>query len=541
MDYSKFSTDDLKAMQAGDISKVSTEALKMIQSGQPASQATPQAPLAWSDVPGQALRNALPSAGRLVSGLAQAVTHPIDTASNLLDAAAGGLRNITPEPIAKLIDSADPNNKNTDRAVNTANAVGKMYKGRYGSEEGLKNTLANDPVGALADLSTVLSGGAGLARLAGKVPGIAPAANIAETAMNAGAKYTNPINAVVPVAKVAAKAVGNTGKNVLGLTTATGPNAVAESAKAGYNGKTAFWDNLTGNANPADIIDTMKEAIQKMGQDKSAAYRADMTKVGADKTVLDFNGIDNALQDAVKITTYKGQTVNAKAAEAVQKIGDEIGVWKNLNPNEYHTPEGLDALKQKIGGIVESIPFEEKTARLAAGKIYNSVKSEITQQAPIYAKTMEDYSKASDLIKEIERTFSAGQKASADTALRKLQSVMRNNVNTNYGNRIGLAKTLEQKGNVDLMPALAGQAMNSWTGRGLFGQGANLATAGAAFSSPAILAALPFQSPKFVGATLYGGGKAAGSLRDLMDKSPVSGQQATLAALLAAQAGKQPH
>ena len=500
-------------------------------------QDTPKAPLAWSDVPGQALKNALPSAGRLVSGLAQAVAHPIDTASNLLDAAAGGLRNITPEPIAKFIDKFDSNNKNTERAVNTANAVGQVYKGRYGSEEGLKNTLAEDPVGALADLSTVLSGGAGLAKLGSKIPG----AKMAETALNAGAKYTNPLNVVAPVAKAAAKAVGGVGKNVLGLTTATGPNAVAESAKAGYNGKTAFWDNLTGNANPADIVDTMKDAIQTMGQDRSAAYQANMAKVGKDAEVLKFDGIDNALRDANKIVSYKGQTVNTKAAKAVQEISDEISAWKNLDPAEYHTPEGLDALKKKVGAVVESIPFEEKTARLAAGKVLNSVKSEIIRQAPIYAETMADYHNASNLIKEIERTFSAGQKASADTALRKLQSLMRNNVNTNYGNRLGLAKTLEEKGNVDLMPALAGQAMNSWTGRGLFGQGANLATTGAAFANPAILAALPFQSPKFVGATLYGGGKVAGTLRDLMDKSQVSGQQATLAALLAAQAGKQPH
>ena len=85
------------------------------------------------------------------------ITRPIDTASNLLDAAAGGLRNITPEPIAKFIDSADPNNKNTERAVNTANAFGKMQKDRLGSIEAIKRTLAEDPIGVLADLSTVLS------------------------------------------------------------------------------------------------------------------------------------------------------------------------------------------------------------------------------------------------------------------------------------------------------------------------------------------------------------------------------------------------
>lgn len=48
---------------------------------------------------------------------------------------------------------------------------------------------------------------------------------------------------------------------------------------------------------------------------------------------------------------------------------------------------------------------------------------------------MKNYENASNLIREIEKTLSLNPKASIDTALRKLQSVMRDNVNTNYGKR----------------------------------------------------------------------------------------------------------
>jgi vacuolar-type H+-ATPase subunit I/STV1 len=179
-----------------------------------------------------------------------------------------------------------------------------------------------------------------------------------------------------------------------------------------------------------------------MGAQKAADYRSGMVNIKGDKAVLGFGGIDKAVQDASGMVSFKGQVKNSKGADVVQKIADEVANWKTLNPADFHTPEGLDALKQKIGGIVESIPFEEKTARMVGGKVYSAIKGEITTQAPTYAKVMKDYSDASDQIKEIERALSLGDKASADTAMRKLQSLSRNNVNTNYGNRLKLAQEL---------------------------------------------------------------------------------------------------
>jgi hypothetical protein len=64
----------------------------------------------------------------------------------------------------------------------------------------------------------------------------------------------------------------------------------------------------------------------------------------------------------------------------------------------------------------------------------------VAQQAPDYAVAMDNYSKSADLLREMERALSLGNKASADTALRKLTSLMRNNVNTNYGERLRLGR-----------------------------------------------------------------------------------------------------
>lgn len=482
-------------------------------------------PRSWSDVPGEAIKNIPASAGEFASGIYQAVRHPIDTAGGLLDAAAGGLRNALPESVVNAVEGGRPH-ESAIRASKTADAIGGFYKDRYGSEDGFKNALATDPVGVASDLSTVLTGGA---MLSAKAPAIS-------SALQKGANLTNPLSVIAPVAKMA----GSAGKTVLGLTTGAGAEAVEQAAKSGYQGKRAFLNNLTGDAPMVDILDDARSAVQEMGRQKSADYRQGMSAISKDKTVLDFSGIDQAIKGAEGMTRFKGQVKNARAAQAIDEIAEEVGRWKSLDPAEFHTPEGLDALKQKVGGILESIPYEEKTARAAAKSAYGAIKDEVSKQAPTYAKTMKSYSEASDLISEIERALSLKETASADTAMRKLQSLMRNNANTNYGNRLSLAKSLEEQGGKDLMPAIAGQAMNSWIGRGVIGQGGNLGTLGAAMAmqNPAIALTLPLQSPRTVGATIYGGGRAAGLLGGALGKVGATPQRALAAGLLAEQAGR---
>lgn len=173
------------------------QAQSMISSYVGGQQEQPQTPeqnkaLSWSDVPLEALKNTPQSAGNFLSGIYQAVRHPLDTSKALLDVAAGGLRNIAPEQIQKSIDQIDWNPEATQQASRAANAVGSFYKNRYGSEKGIKNALATDPIGVASDLSTVLSGGAALAPKASKLASI----------LRTGAEFTNPINAVAKPAGV---------------------------------------------------------------------------------------------------------------------------------------------------------------------------------------------------------------------------------------------------------------------------------------------------------------------------------------------------
>jgi hypothetical protein len=365
----------------------------------------------------QAVKSFPSSLKNVLVGTYEAVTSPLQTGKTVLDIGAGALQNVLPESVVKALGE--------DKASReVANEVGKMYVQRYGGVEQAKRTIANDPAGFLSDVSAVLTGGSSVAPKLGKA-----------------ASMVDPLS-------LTAKAVGTAGKAVapvLGMTTGAGAESFRQAYKAGREGGTAaeqFRSNITGTAPMTDVLDMAKQNLANMNQAKQAQYRSGMVNIKGDKTVLDFKGIDQAVQTAQNKTSYKGKVVNERAFNELQTVRDIVDDWKAQNPTDFHTPEGLDALKQRIGDVLENIPYEQKQARAAVGGVYDSVKSEITKQAPTYSKVMKEYSESAELIKEIERSLSLGQKASAETATRKLQSLMRKNVNTNFGQRVALGKQL---------------------------------------------------------------------------------------------------
>lgn len=305
-------------------------------------------------------------------------------------------------------------------------------------------------------------------------------------------------------------ALGSTVKNTLGMTTGAGSEAIGTAYQAGKSGATNFVDNMRGNVPVDEVLGKARDALSQMRQQRGDAYRSGMAAVSKDKSVIPFAPIEQAMSKLQTMGSYKGQVINKNAAGTVDELADIVNQWKSLDPAEYHTPEGMDALKKAIGDVRDSLQYGTP-ARTAADNIYNAVKNEITMQAPTYSKVMKDYQQASELLSEIERTLSLKPGASVDTSMRKLQSLMRNNVNTNFGNRLNLSKQLEQKGGKDILNDVAGQALNSWTPRGLqaaTGTGAALA---AIPTGGASLALLPVSSPRLVGEAAYGLG--AGSRR----------------------------
>jgi hypothetical protein len=150
----------------------------------------------------EAIPNIPSSAAEFATGLYTAVTNPIETAGTLLDIAAGGLKTgaqkALPKNVYNFINELDRDPKSADRAVRAARQFGGQMADRYGTRDAIYNTLATDPVGFAADMSTLLSGGASVAGRAGKT-GTAGF-------LNKMADRTNPVNVLRPAGRAVAKA-----------------------------------------------------------------------------------------------------------------------------------------------------------------------------------------------------------------------------------------------------------------------------------------------------------------------------------------------
>lgn len=443
---------------------------------------------------------------------------PVDYALNKT-----GISDMTNDQRRESLKSFFDNNADTDSLAFKGGELGAGIAGTLGVGgalgAGLK--LASKTPKALALAESLRTGGmAKDAGLANNVIGGAGSTAIGSLLLDPTAESGGVGAAVgggLPVVGKAAPAVGGMIADAIGgLGTHTGGESLRTAARVGMEGGQAaksFTDNMRGNVPMTDVLETAKSNLNQMRADKVAAYKSGMTDISKDKTVLDFKPIAEELRNQASVGSFKGKVINESTADTQSKLKSLIEDWGSSDPAEFHTPEGLDALKKAVGDVRESTPFGTPS-RKVADSVYNSIKKEITSQAPEYAITMKGYQEASEQISEIEKALSLGNKASVDTAMRKLQSLTRNNVNTNYGNRLDLAKALEQQGGKDIMPALSGQALNNLTPRG-FGVPVAGATAlaGAATLNPAIIAALLAQSPRVMGETALKTGQMAKILK----------------------------
>jgi hypothetical protein len=450
------------------------------------------------------------SAGMFLENTGQALFNLHDTSQGIMDLANGVMQKALPDSINQYMPESTRGN------IKKANDVGEFYKNRYGGLENIKNTLSYDPVGVLADISTIAGGAGGLAKLG--------SANKLANIMSKVSTATNPMiiagKGLGLVGKVA-KGAGNVASTIVGnLGTHTGSESLRQAALSGLQGGAkaeSFANNMRSIVPGSDIVDTMKSALQNMRANRGAAYREGMQSLGQLPQVIPFTTIDNAVSDALKIGDYKGVNVIKSAGDTQKKIVKIVDKWKQLPANEFHTAEGLDALKKAIGDIRGETQFGT-SSRLIADKVYHAIKNEIVKNDPTYAKTMADYEKASELTKEIERALSIGDKASIDASMRKFLSLTRNNANTNFGNRIQLARELEQNGAPNLFSDISGQALNTWTPRGLGGVIASgTAGAGLATMSPLAIPALALQSPRLMGETAFALGKGGRLAKNITD------------------------
>lgn len=447
-------------------------------------------------------KNAPGSAFNLAKNTVTPLLHPVDTAQSLGHTAMGYAE--------KLIPGQQDDEKYAD-------AVNSHFANRYGGLSNVKNTVETDPFGALADISVPLTLG-GMA--AERAPGIA--GEIGNVARTAG-ETVNPINIAGRAAAPVANTAGRTVADVIGgLGTHTGGLPIRAAFNAGKEGGMAgdaFTGNLRGQVPIEGVVADARRAVGNLRNARNTQYVADTGSLGIGRGAasggggpLDLSPVAQAFADTNDINSFHGVDLSPSTTATRQKLGNVIEEWQTNPSDAFRTVAGGDALKKAIGDVRDSAQYGSPD-RVLANRVYGAAHDAITNQVPEYAAVMKNYGDASDNINDIENTLSLNPKANVDTSLRKLQSSLRDNVNTTYGRRADLTQILADNGAPKLIPSLAGQALKPLTPRGMGSlPAASIAGYGLLAHNPALLAALPFTSPRLVGEGAYALGQGAGAL-----------------------------
>lgn len=447
----------------------------------------------------EALGNVPQSAANYVGDIASAVMNPVDTVKGLWDAAAGGLQNAAYAAAPSLKPQKagfmyDPN------AEKVADAVGGFYKDRYGGMANAKETLVKDPVGALGDLAGVVTlAGAGL-RTAG----------LSKAGQSVG-KAGSAIDPLSIVGKTAQTVTKKPYTWLTGTTTGSGAQAIDEALKASPE----FVDAMRGTAQETDVLGGAVDSLDKIKESRRLEYQSKLSSIQNKKAPIKIDDVKaraDTWLERYNIKKVKGEldfsrsTVTGKAADEVGEIYKMVSDWGSKKGDL--TPANLDILKRRISDSYSS----NRSSRAMISDLSKVVHNKISSVVPEYGEMTKGYAKSSEVIRDIEKALSIGNRASADTALRKLMTAIREDKTF----RRSLIEQLDQAGGNNVMGGAAGLMMKpAWSQR--LGPMLTASTAGvSAIASPKMMALLPLASPRVVGefSVLMGRiGKAAPKLQ----------------------------
>ena len=463
----------------------------------------------WSDVPGTALKNVLPSGRRLVEQTANAVMHPIKTGEGVGALAAGAAHNVIGTPAS-------------DESVEAANSVGKFYKDRYGSLQGFKDALANDPVGVLSDLSIPFTGGE---MALGKAADVAGKAGAVGKALDAAGKVSGKIaTAVDPFTlpalgvKQATKAVGAAVDLPLWMASGGSRASLSEALKAGMGDSPGFFQTYHGAVDGAGVVKRVQKAVTTYRDNFRKNWLSDknnLAKAQTDMsgTLLDaYNELSNIAGAAYHYGVVSPSNVkNAEAAAAFNAVQDKLNHFVDMTVNDpankigqtsrWSSLLGMDELKQGLYNIWGQ--YKDPTAKAIATNVAQFIKSRMENIDPGYTKLMDDYQMAQSNL--VNMADLASQKQPVARSVTKLIKSM---------DKPGARETLRQLNDIDpeIVPMLAGLELHEATPHGLRGHLASvLSTMGAIALHPGFLAGAAASSPKAAGLVKLGLGAIGGA------------------------------
>ena len=419
------------------------------------------------------------SALGVAKGIVETVTSPIETFRGLRSAYRGAIGNVLPDGFVTPYEGQE-----RDKA--TADAVGNFYSNRYGGLRNIADTIRQDPVGAAADLATGAFVASGALRASG-----------ATNSANKAAQVSQAVDPIYQTAKAAKTVIKPVYKSAVGKTTGLGPAVIAEQLK----GSTEFKDAIRGVTSESQVVDKADDALSRIKQSRGDAYRSQLENLKNVNKEIPIDDVKNLADDWLNrynVTKesdgsldFSRSTVSGASATEVEQVYNIVKDWGSRAKDT--TPAMLDILKRRLDDFYST----SRNSRAMVAGLKKAVQSKIESQVPQYAQMTADYAKASELIKELEKALGVGDRTSADTAIRRLTTALREDKSL----RRDLLKVLDETGEGNVTASVAGTLSRPVANRSLeslatIGTGVGAATL---FSNPYLAALVPLASPRVVG------------------------------------------
>jgi len=436
--------------------------------------------------------NVLPSASKFAGGIWEMVSHPVQTAKNIGQLGSS---------VISLVRDGEQGNEQLARDV------GQFFADRYGGFENVAQTLRDDPVGFLADASMILTGGAMISARVPTVMAGAVAKNINKVAV-----AIDPINAGVKVTAYTLKKGGDAIGNVIGSTTGIGSKALTTAYMTGYTGENAlaFTSHMRGSTNAIEeTLSTAQKLIAELKNTNKNVFIQGKNGMNLADTPIDPNIVNKILMDFKNNHTFNGALDLSSQAQAKLKRVEKLIADFNANKG-LHNAKGLDWLKKQIDNEYPTGVGNVGDSGVVIADIRSSIKDAVVNAVPEYANVMKTYEDAITLSKQLEDGLGLKANASAQLTLNKLNQAIKNNAQSQFGNKYNQLTALDEGGKLESM--LSGDALNTWTPRGLQGVTAGGGTALALTGNPiAGGGLLAISSPRLMGEASHLAGKFAGA------------------------------
>jgi uncharacterized protein YukE len=444
------------------------------------------------------LGNVVKSGAGLVGGLAKAVFNPIDTVKSLGNLGLGAAQLLVPGEQGK---------------EQYARNVGQFYKERYGGASNIGNTLYKDPVGALADVSLLATGGGAALRGAGA---LSKAAGLTSAGTKLGqiGRAVDPLQRVVggtaaalkgatKIAKTAAKG----GTAVVSGTTIPAGERVFEAARAGGDRAATVTKAIRGGIDPADLPNLVESALDDVLVGKGLTAQARNQTLAGIKASADIKPIIakfNEWGEKLGLTSKNGTWVakidspirsDVAAVEAFNTAFRELA--KNMASKGGRTPAALHSYQS----VVSRMWNGAGASKQALDEIKKTTQGIVQEYAKDYKGLNEIIRSYYTLQDEMRQGLSLGKGANPDTILRKLMS----SFGKNSGFRREMLTKLDNLTDSNFEDMVAGLIYSEPVPTGL----GRIALAGGAaglgsmvvggVASPMSLIALAASSPRIIG------------------------------------------